>query len=584
MPNAFIRYNGKTIEAFPNKFTYEEELYVDYKITIEEGKRRFQLHLHPKQKITLESVSIQFPHPYQADFKIFCNGFQSWTESREYALGEKIKPLRRIARPLMKNYGDYHFEDLYKDKNQFHSWTYSYIRLGFKNMYFLGSLNESTGFTIIRHDSFQHQISVEKDCKGLELEHSYLALDLFEMRGEDRTVFGAYFAEMGLEESPKKSTIGWTSWYNYYTNISEEIILGNLQHFLDKEQAIDIFQIDDGFQQSVGDWLDIKPNFPKGMAHLAEAIQSKGIKAGLWLAPFVCEKKSKIFQEKKGWLLKDEKGKPVVAGYTPLWGGWFYALDFYHAEVQEYLSGVFHTVLEKWGYDMVKLDFLYAVALRPRKNKTRGQIMHEAMSFLRGLVGDKLILGCGVPLGSSFGLVDFCRIGADIHLKWEHRLLKWLRNRERVSTLVALRSVLGRWQLSLGAFENDPDVFLLRDSNLKLTLREKRTVLIVNTLLGKLLFTSDDISEYNDAAWKLQEELDRWKDSRIQYVDQRGWIYHIYFENKAQHFCAMVNLGDQAAKTSFNNAVYLLEAHETLVKLDQSLSQKGKLPWENKVY
>ncbi len=584
MPNAFVKYNGKTIEAFPNKFTYEEELYVDYKIISEDGQRRFQLHIHPKQNIQLEQVYIEFPHPYEHDFKLFCNGFQSWTESREYALDEVIKPLRWIAKPLMKNYGDYHFDDLYKGKNHFHSWTYSYIRLGFRSMYFLGSLSEESGFTLINHDTHQHKITVERDCSGLELNHSYLALDLFEMRGDDRAVFDAYFREMGLEKPQQSSTIGWTSWYNYYTNISEEIILKNLQHFQDNNQPIDIFQIDDGYQKSVGDWLDIKDNFPKGMKHLAHSIQATGTKAGLWLAPFVCEKKSRIYQEKKDWLLKDEKGKAVVAGYTPLWGGWFYALDFYNAEVQDYLSGVFHTVIQKWGYDMVKLDFLYAVALMPRKNKTRGQIMSEAMQFLRRLVGNKLILGCGVPLGSCFGLVDFCRIGADIHLKWEHRLLKWLRNRERVSTLVALRSVLGRWQLTQGAFQNDPDVFLLREENLKLDLTEKRTVLIVNTLLGKLLFTSDDISKYDEKTWELHQELERYRDSEIHYVHQQKETYQIFFKKEDNHFCAMINLGDRVATISLNGSQYNLKAHETLVQLDQSMSQDGVLPWENKVY
>ena len=66
--------------------------------------------------------------------------------------------------------------------------------------------------------------------------------------------------------------------------------------------------------------------------------------------------------------------------------------------------------------------------------------MNDTMTFLRNSCGDKLILGCGVPLGSAFGLVDYCRIGADIHLEWEHKLLKFLENRERVSTCLLYTS------------------------------------------------------------------------------------------------------------------------------------------------
>ena len=55
------------------------------------------------------------------------------------------------------------------------------------------------------------------------------------------------------------------------------------------------------------------------------------------------------------------------------WGG-FYALDIYNEEVRQYLKKVFDTVLNTWGYDMVKLDFLYACCIIPYNNKSRGEI------------------------------------------------------------------------------------------------------------------------------------------------------------------------------------------------------------------
>jgi hypothetical protein len=37
--------------------------------------------------------------------------------------------------------------------------------------------------------------------------------------------------------------------------------------------------------------------------------------------------------------------------------------------------------------------------------------------FLRECVGNKMILGCGVPLlAAANGTTDYCRIGPDIHL------------------------------------------------------------------------------------------------------------------------------------------------------------------------
>ena len=80
------------------------------------------------------------------------------------------------------------------------------------------------------------------------------------------------------------------------------------------------------------------------------------------------------------------------------------ALEKKFQEVKEYIRALFKRVFEEWGFDMVKLDFLYSAAIYPRNGKSRGQLMCEAMDFLRECCGEKLFLGCGVPLAPAFGL------------------------------------------------------------------------------------------------------------------------------------------------------------------------------------
>jgi alpha-galactosidase len=164
-------------------------------------------------------------------------------------------------------------------------------------------------------------------------------------------------------------------------------------------------------------------------------------------------------------------------------------------------------VLNQWGYDMVKLDFLYAVCMIPRNNKSRGQLMWEAMSFVRDCVGEKYILGCGVPLASCFGLVDFCRIGCDVGLDWDDRWYMRLFHRERISTRHAIGSAIGRRHLNSRAFVNDPDVFMLRDTNTALTKNQKETLALTNLLFGGLLFTSDDVSKYTPHQQALYQSI-----------------------------------------------------------------------------
>ncbi len=560
---AVLRYNDKTLEIPAGKKAFAEELYVDFSIEkINEHQQRIKLDIHPKTTVKIQHLAIELYHPYGAKERIFCNGFQSWTESREFGTQEKIAPVRSFAKSRIGRFGDYDFYNYPNREGHLHGWSYTYIRRG-GQVVLLGSLSEFTGYTLFRHDVSGHQLCIEKDCAGLELSHSYPALDIFMGEGEEAQQFSDYFGMMEIDKPKVPSIVGWTSWYHYYTKISESIILENLNAFAEKQTPIDLFQIDDGYQTHIGDWLTTKPTFPNGMAGIAKQIHDKNYKAGLWLAPFICEKQSKIFRDHPDWILKDEAGQAVRAGYNPLWSGWFYVLDFYHQEVQKYLTSVFFTVLDKWNYDLVKLDFLYAVALAPPKNKTRGQVMHEALRFLRNLVGNKLILGCGVPLGSAYGLVDYCRIGADVHTSWEHKLLKWLRGRERVSTILSLRNTLSRWQLDGRAFLNDPDVFILRAAKQKLNIRQQDTLLLINTLLGSVLFTSDYVGDYTDEQWERYNAVFKWKDSQIQRVEGRDDVYEIYFQQEENDYVALCNLTKEKRRVRKVE----LEGFETRIEL-----------------
>ena len=211
---------------------------------------------------------------------------------------------------------------------------------------------------------------------------------------------------------------------------------------------------------------------------------------------------------------------------------------------------------------MVKLDFLYAVAVLPRPNKTRGQVMSDALHFLRRLVGDKILLGCGVPLGSAFGLMDYCRIGADIHLSWEHRLLKFLKNRERVSTIVALRTVLGRWELNGRAFHSDSDVFILRHKNHQLTDIQKDTIVKINTLLGNLLFTSDYLGDYTEGVMEQYKSIFRLKNRHVSAVIDHGkGVYSIKFALDDRLYIAYCNLTKQVKHIN----TQVLQPFETLI-------------------
>ena len=170
-------------------------------------------------------------------------------------------------------------------------------------------------------------------------------------------------------------------------------------------------------------------------------------------------------------------------------------------------------MLNEWGYDLVKLDFLYAAAPYGSDTETRAARMIRAMELLRRLCGDKLILGCGVPIMPAFGLVDYCRIGCDVGLDWDDKPHMRLAHRERVSTRQSIRNTVFRRELSGRAWINDPDVFFLREKNLKLSDQQKYMLATVNSVLGGVLLHSDNMAEYGPVARAQYAQLLRNRDA-----------------------------------------------------------------------
>lgn len=505
------------------------------------------IRIFPKRELTINRLFIKFNYNFDKDDLIYANGYQSWTDSKEFFVDEKMKTISKLANPLLPHYqfdkyGDYNFKAYSNVKGDFHGYTYGYVRKG--NIYqLLGSLSEKQGYTILNASVRKNEIVIEKECKDLVIDSEYHAFNLFFTSGDEKFVFDAYFEKMMIKKPMAKPMTGWTSWYNYYQNINESIILKNCFALKNANKNINIIQIDDGYQTYVGDWLGIDLNkFPNGMKYVSDKIHLEGYQSGLWLAPFVCETNSKLFKEHQDWILKDKEGKLVLAGSN--WSR-FYALNLELEEVKNYIRHCFDVVLNDWSFDLVKLDFLYAACIIPTQTKTRGQLMCEAMEFLRDCVKDKLILGCGVPLGPSFGLVDYCRIGCDVSLDWNDKFYMQYLHRERVSTLNAIQNSISRRHLNNRAFLNDPDVFFLRDENIQLNSTQKETLAFVNKHFGSLIFTSDDISLYKNQDKLFDSTIMNVNTEIVEVNPNRNGIIEVKYKNQFGKYNAHINLSSK---------------------------------------
>lgn len=524
-------------EADGKRFTADSVCTEHFSLKVDNADNKLNVIIEPKTDITITEFTVKYPYHFKADDRIFVNGYQSWTDSFEYTIDGQMKELSKLTEFLVtksplkyigfSKSGDNLFHKFPRQSGIFYGWSYSYVRNG-NNVDIFGSLDERCGYTIITFDTKKDCVFISKDLEGVTFNDETTLLSFVFISDAYDKAFDLYFEQMDIRCLENRRRTGYTTWYNYYGNINEKVVLRDLNSISKLNTKIDCFQIDDGYQNAIGDWLDTdKKKFPNGMKSIADSIHKSDMLAGIWLAPFAGTKSSKLFKAHKDWFIKDKNGKPYKTGHN--WGG-FYSLDIYNPDVRAYLKHVFDVVLNDWGYDLVKLDFLYGACVLPMHNKSRGEIMCDAMDLLRECCGDKLILGCGVPLMPAFGKVDYCRIGSDISLGWKPRKHAI---REEVSTVHAVCNTIFRRHLDGRAWMNDPDVFLLRDKNVKTDFEQRKLLARINSVFGSLLFISDNIDEYNSAQLKVLNETFAQKDIKIHRAEfvQKDIIDAEYTEN-----------------------------------------------------
>lgn len=252
-------------------------------------------------------------------------------------------------------------------------------------------------------------------------------------------------------------TVGpvWSSWYSWFEEITAEIIAAEILPA--RELGYATIQIDDGWERRVGDW---RPNekFPAGVVDLAGRIHDAGLKAGLWVAPFISLAATPVLDRHPELFLRSG-GELTPVGYN--WGEHYFGLDLSRADARDWLAETMAEIAG-WGIDVFKLDFIYAGALQAERAgaMSREEAYRAGLQTIRDAVGpETYLIGSGAVLNASFGLLNGVRVGPDTAPYWD--------NTERVgdptgpSVLNALRTSLSRaWLRPL--IDIDPDVAYFR--------------------------------------------------------------------------------------------------------------------------
>ncbi|MGF1636518.1 MAG: glycoside hydrolase family 36 protein [Cyclobacteriaceae bacterium] len=156
-----------------------------------------------------------------------------------------------------------------------------------------------------------------------------------------------------LSELNEKPTFVYNTWNPFEKDINEKLIMELAKAAADA--GMKEFIIDDGWQDSYGDWgIDYK-KFPNGLKPVFDYIKSLGMKPGLWVSVGSASADSKVFREHPEWFVRDKNGdfanlhsdnpSSVVrsACYSTGW--------------KDYIKDILMELVVDYGLEYLKLDF-----------------------------------------------------------------------------------------------------------------------------------------------------------------------------------------------------------------------------------
>ena len=303
----------------------------------------------------------------------------------------------------------------------------------------------------------------------------------------------------------KKTPSVFCTWYYYGLTVSYKDAAENLEKIRERRLPYDVFQIDEGWEITLGEW---EPNakFPLPMKEAAARIREAGLIPGIWTSPFIAHESAGFWKKHPGWKLRGKDGEPVL---FPMNSTVYQVLDITIPKVRDYVEDLYRKLTEDWGYVYHKLDFtraavIYEDADRFDKTLALPEAYRLAMEAVRrGIGSDSYLLVCGGLYDACIGIADAQRTGSDV-------LSMWKKDDEKDGKTVpyTVKQNLLRWYMGEG-WDNDADCLMLRENRVmergtRLTLGllsdcEIRILLLNQYLSGGLFSQTEPLSRISDS-------------------------------------------------------------------------------------
>ncbi|MEG0452111.1 MAG: alpha-galactosidase [Coprobacillus sp.] len=120
--------------------------------------------------------------------------------------------------------------------------------------------------------------------------------------------------------------------------------------------GIELFVLDDGWyglrnddKSSLGDWYANEDKLGGTLAKLADEVNQRGLKFGLWIEPEMVSPNSNLYRNHPEWIIRVPKRVPQQARYQ-------YVLDLTQTKVQDYIIDTISTIIDNAHIEYIKWD------------------------------------------------------------------------------------------------------------------------------------------------------------------------------------------------------------------------------------
>lgn len=299
--------------------------------------------------------------------------------------------------------------------------------------------------------------------------------------------------QAGQGITPRPAPSGWCTWYGHRRKISEEVITANMDAMDRHGLPVDVVQVDDGWQQAIGDWTPA-PGFP-AIARLADLARQRGRTLGLWFTPFIADVRAQVVADHPDWWVRDAAA-PFGSRRTVK------ILDVTHPAAAGYLT----SLVAGWtqaGVGYLKADFAWGGAVggtRYQPDIDGTGAYRLGLRLLRQAAGDAYLLGCGTPLLASAGAgLDAMRVSPDTGPNW----LPPQGDLSQPSGLAAVETGRARGFLHSTWFRADLDCILAHPQ----TEHREELARHIASLPGGLRISGDRLPELDDWGIRATRQL-----------------------------------------------------------------------------